>query len=169
MRYELTDNLASLKEDKWSLTDEIALVRWTIQDLVRMLELQAPPQRVAVGAMLRDAIDTLSKVMERAAKMPAEEDGLSRHRVSAMLRNVEDAIRSGLTQQQLIMSINALLEGISVQEEPNMRVLRTCEMMDFSVPRIESNAIHSTTETDSSTPTDDRANSPVVKRSGAHV
>lgn len=139
MRYELTaDGERAVKAfaNEMSLNDEVALIRWTIQDLVRMLEMQQAPQRIAVGSMLRDAIETLSRVLERAARLPRSPDMVSREQVSAMLHNIEDLARRGLAGDQLIMSIKGLLEGIS-REEPGVKVLRTCEMMDRSVPYIE--------------------------------
>lgn len=142
MRYEIksAEVVKQLSGDL-SLFDEIALARWTIQDLVSMLEIQQPAQRIAVGSMLRDALEMLSRMIERASKLPQQGDTVPVARVMGMLRSIEDSIKfqlpEGSTQQQLIMSIKEHLEGISIREEPSALVLRTCEMMDNSVPRIE--------------------------------
>jgi hypothetical protein len=144
MKYELKSNeiLRRLSGDL-GLTDEIAIMRWTVQDLISMFEIQQGTGRLAIGAMLREAIEQISRVTERASRLPQDNDTVPVARVVGMLRNIETAIGNqlpdGAPRQQLIMSLKELLEGISIggSDEPGARILRTVDMMDRSVPRLD--------------------------------
>ena len=142
MRYQLSsisqDIVTRLSDN--GLGDEVSLMRLTVQDLVDYLEQQPDvSRRIAVGSMLRDAIDSLSRVIERAARLPAS-DTVPIGQVRSMLDTMQAAIMEFLPDgvaRQLIMNVKSAIAGISIREEPSALVLRTCEMMDNSVPRIE--------------------------------
>lgn len=140
MRYELKTLSEGLGSD-FNLDDEISLVRMTIQDLVTFLEQQPrPDQRIAVGSLLRGAVEDLSRIIERAARLPLSPTAISVDKVAKMLNTVQQAIvehlPDGVARQQLIMNVKHQLAGISIRDEPQALILRTCEMMDQSVPRV---------------------------------
>ena len=143
MRYQLSsisqDIVTRLSDN--GLGDEVSLMRLTVQDLVDYLEQQPDvSRRIAVGSMLRDAIDSLSRVIERAARLPASDTvpiGQVRSMLDTMQAAIMEFLPDGVARQQLIMNVKSAIAGISIREEPSALVLRTCEMMDNSVPRIE--------------------------------
>lgn len=138
MKYSLTEPLAL--DAELNLDDEIKLMRLTIQHLVTMLGLQAElHQKVALGSILRESIDQLSRVIERAAKLPAR-TSMELTSVVSMLQGIEatisDALPDGPAKHQLIMNVQTRLKGISYTETPSQQILRTCDMMDKSIPYI---------------------------------
>lgn len=142
MRYRLTER--QVLGDTLGLDDEIQLMRVTIQHLVTMLDQQAElHQKVALGSILREAIDQLSRVIERASRLPAK-TSMDLTSVTAMLQAIEgsiaDALPDGPAKHQLIMNVQSRIKGISSSEAPSAVILRTCDMMDRSVPFIESHS-----------------------------
>jgi hypothetical protein len=143
MRYEIKP--LTLPTESWSdlnLDGEIELVRHTISDLVSMLNQQVElPQRIAIGSMIRSAVTDLSTIIDKAARMPPSTGSLSRNAVHSMLKSIEQAVvefmPDGVARTQLISIVESKLKGISVSEAPQALVLRTCEMMDQSVPLVE--------------------------------
>ena len=139
MRYRLNEPLV-LGSDI-SLDDEIALMRLTVQHLVTMLDGQTElHQKVALGSIVREAIDQLSKVIERAAKLPPKAS-MDLTSVVSMLQSIEQAVKESLpdgpAKHQLIMNVQSRIQGISTNESPSALILRTCEMMDRSIPFVE--------------------------------
>lgn len=145
MRYRLNslsaEKAKSLGGDL-SLTDEITLARMTVQDLVELNESAADlGQRVMTGSMLRDAIELLSRLIERAARLPDSPSSVSIEQVESMLNDIQSTIieqlPDGVGRQQLIQAVKGRLEGISNRETHTALILRTCEAMDLSVPKVE--------------------------------
>jgi hypothetical protein len=134
------ETVAGLTGDA-SLYDEIALMRLTIQDLIIVMENQTQAQRLMIGTMLREAIEQLSRVMERAARLPPSPTAIPVAQVSMMLINlqssIDDHLPEGPAKEHLITALKTTLTGISVREAPTAKVLRTCDMMDKSVPYLE--------------------------------
>lgn len=138
MRYRLTD--VTLTGDL-SLTDEIALMRHTVQHLLTMMDQQTElHQKIAIGSLVREAIDQLSKVIERAARLPPAQS-MELTSVVNLLTGIQEAIDQqlpdGPAKHQLIMNVKGRIEGISTREAPSALILRTCEMMDRSIPYVE--------------------------------
>jgi hypothetical protein len=157
MRYHLTpltEGLAKRLSGDCNLQDEIALCRITVQDLVtRLDECSHAGERIAVGSLLRDALEMLSRLVERAARLPVSATALSANQVHTMLKALEKAVLEhlpdGTGRQQLIMTLNEQLSGISTREEPSAAILRTCEMMDRSVPYVNASEDLGTAEASS--------------------
>jgi hypothetical protein len=145
MRYELSsisEAAAKRLSGDLSLHDEISLARMTVQDIVTLMDSSKDlGQRIMAGSMLRDAIELLSRLVERAARLPATPDHVTVQQVATMLEDIQstiiDHLPDGAGRQQLIMSVKSRLEGISNRETNSAVVLRTCEAMDRSVPFIE--------------------------------
>ena len=140
MRYGLKRLEPTLTGDL-SLEDEIALVRVTIEDLVQMLNAQAElHQRIAIGSLIREAVSDLSQIIDKAARLPRQTT-MSFEQVGSMLRTIEQAVvdymPDGVARQQLITVVKGKLEGISTTEPHHALILRTCDMMDKSVPYVE--------------------------------
>ena len=138
MKYSLTEPLAL--DAELNLDDEIKLMRLTIQHLVTMLGQQAElHQKVALGSILRESIDQLSRVIERAAKLHVR-TSMELTSVVSMLQGIEaavgDALPDGPAKHQLIMNVQSRLRGISYTETPSQQILRTCDMMDKSIPYV---------------------------------
>jgi hypothetical protein len=140
MRYGLKRLEPTLTGDL-NLDDEIALVRVTIEDLVQMLNQQVElHQRVAIGSLIREAVADLSGIIDKAARLP-KQTAMSFDQVGSMLRAIEDAVTTympdGVARQQLITVVKGKLEGISVTEPHHALILRTCDMMNRSVPYVD--------------------------------
>jgi hypothetical protein len=97
-----------------------------------------------IGSMLRDAIEGLSRIIDRAARLPQSPEAMSMSQVAGILNRLQATIQTSLpdgpAKDQLITALNTSLGGISVRESPTALVLRTCEMMDRSVPFVEDNS-----------------------------
>lgn len=141
---EFSQQLADQLTGDFTLHDEVALFRLSIQDLVTLMETQPGAQRMMIGSMLRDAIEGLSRIIDRAARLPQSPEAMSMSQVAGILNRLQATIQTSLpdgpAKDQLITSLNTSLGGISVRESPTALVLRTCEMMDRSVPYVEDNS-----------------------------
>lgn len=140
MRYGLKRLEPTLTGDL-DLNDEIALVRVTIEDLVQMLNQQVElHQRVAIGSLIREAVADLSQIIDKAARLP-KQTAMTFEQVGNMLKTIEQAVvdymPDSIARQQLITVVKGKLEGISVTEPHHALILRTCDMMDKSVPYVE--------------------------------
>lgn len=144
MKYNLGQFSQQLVEQltgEFTLHDEIALYRLTIQDLLTLMETQPGAQRMMMGSMIRDAIEGLSRIIDRAARLPQSAQAIPVQQVAGMLNRLQATIQTSLpdgpAKDHLITALSSTLGGISVRESPTALVLRTCEMMDRSVPYVE--------------------------------
>jgi hypothetical protein len=137
----LQEALSGLVTSQVSLDDEVALVRLTVQDLLDAYSLADNSMaRLTIGSMLRDAVETLSRIVERMAKLPKGNDYIPASMLYEVIQRIDADVTAGPAKDLLINDLQAMLKGISNRDEVP-HITRTCELMDRSVPYVPSQVL----------------------------